>query len=372
MAHTSRVTAEEAAARSKLPPPRVDDHSSQVEDRGRWPTSVPISRLSASDVVRLQRAVGNAATASLLGRRPPPRSAGASPAGDAADAVVGRESVKALHGPAGGTAGAATVQRKPGAVQPSPAADKARRITLALREARWDAAQAEHHMDRLIDSQNEDAEARRFDKSSFRFHLGKVATHLALANDLLAGVTDYKPFAADAAAVLMPVTQLVEYGDSIGFDATAQVKALQPHVAPLTRWAGTAKPPARPRINDSKEHVQGLVLALRAVRSTCDEAMAAEPPNPDRIAEAAPHISRDLTYARSLTPGKSEAQEVDLASRSAGRMLAWVEEQNQQGAKRPPIKVPIGWDSVVEREVDAMRRWAGLKPDGWKSDVVKG
>jgi len=348
MARASRVTAEEAVARSKPTPPRADDRPARVDGRGRWPTPAQISRLSASDVVRLQRSVGNAATASLLGRRPPPRSAGVSPAGPAA------------------------VQRKPTAAQPYTTADLARRITLALREARWDAAEAERRMDRLIDSQNESEEARRLDKSSFRFHLGKTAMHIALANDLLAGVTDYKPFAADAAAALLPVTQLVEFGDSIGFDATAEVKALRPHVAPLTRWAGTAKPPTRPRINDTKEHVQGLVLALRAVRSTSDEAMAGEPPNPDRIAEAAPRVSRDLTYARSLTPGKNEAEDVDLASRSVGRMLAWVEEQNQEGAKRPPIKVAIGWDSVVEREVNAMRRWAGLKPDGWKSDVVKG
>ena len=422
MAQASRVTAEEAAARSKPPPPRFD-HPPQVLDMGRWPPSVPISQLSAVDVVRMQRAVGNAATASLLGLRPPPRSAGVSPADDramdshglsasqrcgdhasdgrgrtglsppepaatvqdvmskvdgrtsideVADAVVRGEAAEGLLGPARSSAGAAVVQRKPGAAEPYTAKDVARRVTLALRDARWDAAQAEHHMDRLIDSQYEEAEARRFDKSSFRFHLGNAATHIAMATDLLVDVTDYKPFAADAAAVLAPVTQLVEYGNGIGFDATAEVKALQPHVAPLTRWAGTAKPPARPRINDSKERVEGLVLALRAVRSTCDEAMAGEPPNPDRIAEAAPRISRDLTYARSLTPVKSNAEDVDLASRSVGRMLAWVEEQNQGGAKRPPIKVAIGWDSIVEREVNAMRRWAGLKPDGWKSDVVKG
>jgi hypothetical protein len=291
---------------------------------------------------------------------------------EVAGAVVRGESAEGLLGPARGTAGAAAVQRKAGAAEPYTAKDKATRVTLALREARWDAAEAEHGMDRLIDSQNADAEARRFDKSSLRFHLTNAATHIAMANDLLVGITDYKPFAADAAAVLAPVTQLVEYGDSIGFDATAEVKALRPYVAPLTRWAGTAKPPAKPRSYDPKEHAQGLVLALRAVRSTCDEAMAGEPPNPDRIAEAAPRISRDLTYARSLTPGRGNAEDVDLASRSVGRVLAWVEEQNQEGAKRPPIKVAIGWDARVEREVTAMRRWAGLKPDGWKSDVVKG
>jgi hypothetical protein len=291
---------------------------------------------------------------------------------EVADAVVRGESAEGLLGPAGGTAVAAAVQRKRGAAERYTSEDKVTRVTLALREAHWDATEAEHRMDRLIDSQNEEVEARRFDKSSFRLHLGNAATHIALANDLLVGIADYKPFATDAAAVLAPVTQLVEYGDAIGFDATVEVKALQAYVAPLTRWAGTARPPAKPRRYDPKEHAQGIVLALRAVRGTCDEAMAAEPPNPNRIAEAAPRISRDLAYARSLTPGRSNAEDVDLASRSVGRMLAWVEEQNQEGAKTPPIKVPIGWDSRVEREVNAMRRWAGLKPDGWKSDVVKG
>ncbi|MFG1610672.1 hypothetical protein [Actinoplanes sp. NPDC049265] len=287
------------------------------------------------DVVRLQRSVGNAATASLL--RPP-----------------GYDD--------------AAVQRAPGAAQ-----DVSKRITLALREARWDAAEAERAMDRLIDSQLEPDETRRFDKSAFRMHLEGAATHLAMVEALLAGVTDLKPFTADAAAVLAPVTQLVEYGDSYGFGASAQVRALQPHMAPLTRWAGTTpKPPAKPRTNTRQERDQGLVLALRAVRASCDDAMAEEPPSPERIAAAAPLISRDLAYARGLTPGRDNAEDVDLASRSLGRMLGWVAEQNQEGTKNSPIKVPAGWDHTVERDIDVMRKWAGLKPDGWKSDVVKG
>ena len=160
-----------------------------------------------------------------------------------------------------------------------------------------------------------------------------------MANDLLVGITDYKPFAADAAAVLAPVTQLVEYGDSIGFEATVEVKALQPHVAPLTRWAGTAKPPAKPRSYDPKEHAQGLVLALARSAAPATRRWQG-PPNPDRIAEAAPRISRDLTYARSLTPGRSNAEDVDLASRSVGRMLAGVEEQNQEARRGRRSRLP--------------------------------
>ena len=83
---------------------------------------------------------------------------------------------------------------------------------------------------------------------------------------------------------------------------------------------------------------------------------------------------QDLEYASARLVGENRerhAADVDVATRSLGRLVAWVKFVNTDSSQRQ-VHLPQNWMEDVTKTANLMRKIVGLAPGGWISDVVGG